>query len=422
MLLRIDKELERKGTWSRPLVGACLIWGGMFAFVAFRASRFVLDSNECLTYAQATHNWWAHQALYQLSNIDGYLYLPQAAILYTPFARLGHPVGDVIWRFAGLSVFCVGLWRLANLLMPSKVNRVFAVATLLSFAPAFNSLRNAQVNLPLAGLMMHTAVDLAQKRWWRAGTWLTLGLALKPIMIVMLLLAGACYRPMILRLLACLAVLAILPFACASPQYSCAQLYMFCEKLFLAAQPDRLFSDLRSLIGWMGYLIPMPIYCVMQTLAALAALGVTLIAFRRWREPAAAVFLLALSACYLMLFNPRTEGNSYVILTPLLAVPAGILFVQNRRRPVAWVLAALTVLLTGNLWGYQLTVHWMKPLACIVFVALLVRELLYGAIEDWPLDARDEKPQIARPRIFYTPAKASSGFSNISNTLFIRQR
>src|ERR1700728_3575825 len=131
MLLRIEKEFERKGTWSRPLVGACLIWAAMFAFVAFRASHFVLDSNECLTYAQATHNWWAHQALYQLSNIDGYLYLPQAAILYTPFALLGHPVGDVIWRFTGLSVFCVGLWRVAKLLMPSKVNQVFAVATLL---------------------------------------------------------------------------------------------------------------------------------------------------------------------------------------------------------------------------------------------------------------------------------------------------
>jgi hypothetical protein len=392
MLRLVHQEDSPKASLSWPLAAACFIWVAMFSFVAVRASHFVFDANECLTYGRATQNWWAHQPLYKLSNIDGYLYVPQFAILFSPFALAGHPVGDVIWRFAGLCLFCSGLWRAGRLLLPAKADAIFAIATLIAFAPTFNALRNAQVNLHLAGLMLHTAVDLARKNWWCSAIWLTLGLALKPIIIAPLLLSAACYRQTIPRLIVCLLVFALFPFAFAPPDYCLSQLYLFWEKLIIAAQPDRLFSDLRSLIAFLGFMIPMNVYFLIQIIAALATLALALLAIRRWREPAAAVFLLALSASYLMLFNTRTEGNSYVILTPLFAIPAALLFVQHRRLIAASLLTFLTIWLTGNLWAYRLTVHWLKPLACIIFTVLLVRELLYGDSSNWPISAPKQSP------------------------------
>ena len=422
MLLLAHSDERGNKTSRRLFALAWVVWGAMFAFVAFRASKFVFDSNECLIYGRAAQNWWGRANLYDLSNIDGFLYLPQAAILYTPFALAGHPLGDVAWRFCGLSVFCWGLWRLGKILSPASPKRVFAYATFLAFAPAFNALRNAQVNLPLAGLMLHTAVDLAQRRWWRAAAWMTIGLAMKPIMIVMILLAGACYRGVIRPLAICLLLLAVFPFLMGPWDYVVSQMQMFFEKLLLAGAPDRLFSDLRSLVGWLGFMIPMPIYLAMQVAAALVTLWLGIMAVRRWPEPAAATFILALSASYLMLFNPRTEGNSYVILTPVLVIPVALMVIENRRREAVLAMIVLTACLTGNLWAYKLTVHWLKPAACILFVAMMVRELLRGTMQDWAID-RQRAVFAGRRRVHLQPAaKAASGFSNISKTLVMRQR
>ena len=50
------------------------------------------------------------------------------------------------------------------------------------------------------------------------------------------------------------------------------------------------------------------------------ALGLWLMEARRLGEPFRAMFLLALSTSYLMLFNPMNESNSYVILAPALGL------------------------------------------------------------------------------------------------------
>jgi len=382
---------------------AWMLWGMMFVFVA----ALVLhndredNSNECWGYARATSAWWAGENLYDTTNIDGFLYLPQFAVIYTPFAvqcpgRLGskltHPIGDVLWRLAGLYVFCIGLWRMSRLLSPSQALRVFAFSTIIALAPTYNALRNGQSNLPLAALMLHAAVELVEKRWWRAAIWLTIGFAVKPIILVMILLAGVLYRPMSWRLAIALAVFLLSPFAAGGFHYVLTQYQQCWIKLSMSSQPDRALSDLRGLFWSIGCVIPMSVFTVMQLIAAAATLALCFVAFRRWNEPAASAFMLTLTACYLMLFNPRTEGNSYVILTPMIALPAALLLLDDRRRRAAWILVALSIWLTGNLWAYKYTVHWMKPLACIIFLILTLRELLRKSIADWPPSVQARPP------------------------------
>jgi hypothetical protein len=375
---------------------ALILWGVMFVVGTAHVVRDIRYQNECLIYAQATSDWWAGRDMYLATwtgdylhydpaGIDSFLYFPHAAILYTPFALLGHPVGDVVWRFLGLSLFCHSLWLMSKLLSPNHALRVFALGSFVAMAPAYNSLHNAQVNLPLAAVMVYTTVALTQKRWWRAVGWLMLGLALKPIIFVMILLVGAVYRPMRWRLALPLAFFFLLPFATQNFHYVLSAYHQCRMKLSRASHPNRAFSDLRGLIWKLGWIIPFSLLAVFQVIAAAATLVLCFIATRRWKEPAMSAFVLMLTACYLMLFNPRTEGNSYVILAPVIALPAALLFLDPRRHLAAWVLVGIAFCLTGNLWAYRLTLHWLKPLACVVFVILMVRELLRKSIQDWPL-------------------------------------
>jgi hypothetical protein len=373
---------------------AWMLWGLMFVFVAAQVlhNDSSDNSNECWGYARATSAWWHRENLYDTTNIDGFLYLPQAAIFYTPFAALHHPIGDVLWRLVGLWAFCHGLWRMSKLLSPGQALWVFAIGTFIALAPSYNALRNGQANLLIAALMLHATVDLVKKRWWRAAIWLTVGFAVKPIVLVMILLAGALYRPMSWRLAIVAAAIFLSPFATGGFHYVLTQYHQCWIKLSMSSQPDRAFSDLRGMFWSMGCVIPMPVYLFMQVIAAAATLALCIVAIRRWNEPAGSAFVLTLAACYLMLFNPRTEGNSYVILTPMIALPAALLFLDNRRRPAAWILVTLAIWLTGNLWAYKQTVHWMKPLACIIFLILMVRELLRNRIADWPVSTQAGPP------------------------------
>jgi hypothetical protein len=67
--------------------------------------------------------------------------------------------------------------------------------------------------------------------------------------------------------------------------------------------------------------------------------------------------LLALSVCYLVLFNPRTEPNSYIILAPSLAYFAYY---------APWRIASLVLILI-----FAHTV-WQQVLPAIIFTGLVV--------------------------------------------------
>jgi hypothetical protein len=91
---------------------------------------------------------------------------------------------------------------------------------------------------------------------------------------------------------------------------------------------------------------------------------------RRLGEPHRVLTLLGLSAGYLMLFNPRTETNSYVILAPAIAVLAARLVAVESSR-VGWMLAALALALGNSGMGnpiWPLTKIW-PPVMALAFLA-----------------------------------------------------
>ena len=77
-----------------------------------------------------------------------------------------------------------------------------------------------------------------------------------------------------------------------------------------------------------------------------------------------ALLLLGMSASYLMLFNPMTESNSYIIFSPVVGAFAVKRFTEDRHR-LGWALVALAIGLGTSNYGNPIhpwTLLWLKPL------------------------------------------------------------
>lgn len=332
-------------------------------------------------YRQASLTWWGgRESLYDGSQV-GYLYLPQEAILYTPYQVLPKRIGEPLWRWTGLALLAMGLWRVAGLLSPAKQERLFLVATLLVIPAACASAQDGQVNLPLAGLMLLSVAEVARSRWNQAAVWLLFAVMLKPIALAPALLAFVCFGslriPLFLGFLICLAAAYLHP----SAAYVTAEYHHFWAKFLLAGHPlvkDN-FSDFFGML-WHWGIHPVPvIITAARAVAALLALVLAIHVTRRFRSDSVleAFGVLLLSALYLMLFNPRTEENSFVMLaafTALLAardLVAGSSHGQFRGK---W-LAVFCLLLAVDAYGYPifpLTRIWFKPLITSLFLLTLV--------------------------------------------------
>ncbi len=328
-------------------------------------------------YRQASEKWWAgKESPYDMSQ-GGYLYLPQEAILYTPYQLLPKRLGEPLWRWSGLALLALGLWRVCALILPARRENLFLGATLLVIPAALSSARNGQVNLPLAGLLLLSTADLARARWNGATLWLLLSVMLKPIALAPALLAAVCYAPLRLRLagglLLCLAAAWIHP----DPSYVTAEYRHFWEKFLLAGQPEsNTFSDFFGML-WHWGIHPAPaIISGLRAVAAVATLLASLLIMRRFRtEPFLQAFgVMLLAALYLMLFNPRTEENSYVMLAGFIAVLAARDILAGQM-PGALLLCLFCLALAVENYGspvFPLTRIWFKPAVTALFLASLV--------------------------------------------------
>ena len=330
-------------------------------------------------YRIASIQWFAGGPIYT-EGIHGFLYLPSAAVLFTPFAWPPFKVSEVLWRIVCIVSLASGVWRLSRLAGREAGLEVFPMMTLLSIPPALDSARNGQMSLPLAALMIHAVVDLAERRWWWSTIWLSLGLALKPLMIVPILLAAALYRPMTWRLAIGFAAVLLLPFGAQHPSYVVEQYQLSVQKMSVSSRPGNVarYSDLFGIVQSLGIDTPYAVQTTIRALAAVLTLGLCLLGVRPRRDVRGAVLLLAMASCYLMLFNPRTENNSYVLLGSSLAVFAAWAFLVDRRRAVGYALAAIVVGISAS---YEITRgsnYWLSPSLCLIFAGYLTYLVLAG--------------------------------------------
>lgn len=367
--------MSNRRTWA--------VWVLFFVVIgivaAFPATRRTVTE----AYRSAASGWLAGIDLYG-AGIHGYLYLPQTSLLFVPINYLPYTLGEILWRAFCVGVLASAVWRVAHFFGAGRTREVFLVMTLCVIPLAMNSARNGQMNLPLAALMAHAAVDLARARWFAAAFWLTAGLWLKPLMLVMCLLAAALYRPMRLRLTLGAAALFAFPFLLKAPGYVWSQYLSFVGKMRVAGDPSKVepFSDIFGIFGTLGVAVPVEIQTIVRGLAAVAVLALCFAALKRWGRERGTVFVLGFAACYTLLFNPRTENNTYVLSAIPVALFAALEFVIGRRRVIGGLLVLLIALMAGS---YEITRghnYWLCPGACLVFFAYLGRNLMARRIPE----------------------------------------
>lgn len=333
-------------------------------------------------YAEASANWWALRDLYQ--EASGFFYLPHFAILFTPFARLPIPAGDLLWRLVTAALLAGGLWRLARQLFEEQAPQAFLWASLLAMPLCLATLRNGQANAIFAAFTVQAIACLPRQRWWLAALFMILALAVKPLGIVLVLLGPAVYRKLWLRLALLSFLLVVTPFLFGPTDYVIAQYQGILSKLQASAGvAEHRFSDINGILRTVGTELPAPIATLVRVAAGAATLGLWHRGARRLHEPLRALWLLTLTASYLMLFNPMTETNSYVILAPALGLWACQTLRAEQTRRLGWWLI-FTCLSMGllpeplrPLFGSSFGLFW-HPLLTAVFISLLSRRLLLG--------------------------------------------
>ena len=322
-------------------------------------------------YMAAGQRWLEHAPLYDLTNIDGFQYLPQSAAFFSLLVRVGTPTADVLWRAMGWIGLATGQWRLARRLLRERLEAGFVVATCLTALQACNALGNGQANLMLAALCLHATIALISQRFWSVAALLSLGLALKPLMLVPLLVVITLYPATRWRTGLWMCAVALFPLIARGVDYAIAQYDSCIVKLRMCADPNRLFEDLASMLASFGLRLSSAAYWGLRSVFALLVLCACLLLRRRLPEPFATTSVMGLTLGYLMLFNPRTLSSSYVMVAAFAAPLAAAAMLHGAPRR-AMVLGACVVAWNLNHHVFGFAQHWLNPLACLVFCAELL--------------------------------------------------
>ena len=381
---------RRVGGWIEALQGmpqarawrvAVFLWVVYMAVIAGIVA--VQPDRRTVTpeYREAANEWWAGEDIYEV-RMHGYLYLPQAAIIYTPFAALPQRVGEPVWRIIGLGLFGWCIWRMCELFGGGRAALWFLIATVAAVPASFSAARNGQMNLTMAALLGMAAVDLGRGAWSRAGLSLLLSFALKPLGAVPCLLAGGCYpKSMVWRLALGLAILAGVAFLHSNPEYVARQYGLFIDTMQIARKPKQsLFCDVQGMLWAFGVRPPELLMTLLRVIAAAGTLGIAWLAARRYDAMRSAFVCMLLSSWYLLLFNPRTETNSYVLIAPFVGVlVASVVAERGSSRRLLW-LPVYALILSCENWGplHALTNLWLKAAATLAFGGIMILDVVAG--------------------------------------------
>ncbi len=341
-----------------------------------------------INYRLAASDWMAGRVLYNFNGIGGFTYLPQAAILFIPFAVFPPVIGEVLWRLVSILLFAFSLRGFAGLAGRSE-RPLYPLMSFAALPLVWDCARNGQATLIMTAMMLLTVVDMARSRWWRATLWLALSVAFKPLAIVLVLLVMAIERPMTWRVALGMAATALAPLAMQHPGYVLDQYAAFLRNSQIAAHVAvvaRGWSSPFNALQTAGISVSEGIQTAIRLIAAVLTLIFCLLARRRHDAARSAVFVFSLAAAYVILFSPRTEENTYMMLAPALALFLVQAFLIEKRPGEGIMLAAMVLAMVGSrpiehLMTPRVETSWLSPLMATCFFAYLLVKLFAGRSE-----------------------------------------
>jgi len=363
---------------------ALSVWVLSVAGISVLVFRAPSKGTVTTVYHEVVNRWLTNQPIYPDGWMYSFYYFPQFVFAFIPFHFLPVPLGDILWRAVSTGLFAWGIWRVINLFGPDRSRLLFWCATIIAFAPSLGAMRNGQANLIFAAFTAHAAACLGRSAWGTASLCLLCALMIKPLGLVMVLLAALVYRPLLWRLIPGVLIFLSFPFLFAGTPYVLSQYLQSVERLFSSSLvTEHRFADLNGLLQTIGVDLRGGFSQFVRIMAGLVTAILWLIGAKRICEPRQqACLLLGLATTYLMLFNPMTEGNSYVIVAPVLAVYA-VRFLLVEGRPIlGWGLAflcfsigVLPEIVRGVDRNFGL---WWPPVMMLMFGAFLTHMVFSG--------------------------------------------
>lgn len=373
----------------RRIAGFLAAWSAwiVLASILIAASYYGNQRTVTPAYREATANWIAGKPLYDGEG-RAFLYFPPAAVLFAPFAALPHAWGEALWRLLGVAAFAAGVRCQAVAWTPAGSadsnfdsfgrERFFALASWALLPVVYKASFNGQSTVVMAGLMLWASARYV--RGSNAGSALILAAAcaFKPLAAVLALLLPTARPRMIPWSLAAAAGLFLFPFLTQAPGYVLDQwvemreVYIDAERFGRQASYAHLFHTLRLV----GVKFAPSWETGLRLAAALGVLGLTLLSVRRGPHSRAALEPYTLAICWLLLFSPRTEANTYALLAPSLGFEfaAAVTALSPRRlEAVFWGLAIAAVPASydlARLTGTSPNTAW--PAVLVAAVCLLV--------------------------------------------------
>lgn len=247
-----------------------------------------------------------------------FLYPPFFALVFHPFssAVLGAAYGAFAWVLLNILVFYSGALAMIDLLGGHALFRRWRMvaAIFLITNELLGAALGTQVNPLVAGLMIWGGVFYARGRFTAAGVVLALAAAIKihPLALILLLALGLQWR-FIVSAFGFLLIFTFLP-AAVTGWDPLLRLFAHLAAIFPADSLHDNFLGIQPTLYACGLTLPDKPFTIF-TLANAAA--VALVCLPKAKEPEKLVTAaFPLAAAFIILFNKRTEGLSFVFLAP----------------------------------------------------------------------------------------------------------
>jgi uncharacterized membrane protein YciS (DUF1049 family) len=350
------------------------------------AVMIVVDPNSRTVtpnYIIAAGNFVSRQNLYNPQLSGGYLYLPTFAVMFVPITVFGVTICNLVWRAICLVALWLALARAVRRLNTRSDHlEIVGVALLFALFGAADAVRIGQTTTVLLAVTF-LAFDAAyDRRFAAAAIWATLAVIAKPLGIVVWLLIGGT-RPKSLPWLASFLAMALLaPFAFAEAKYVDFLYTQFIAMLSNVAPEQGRYAewaDFMALVRATGLSLDGRIVDAIRIVAAIVTFIAAFAAMREKDYLRASVIPATLACSYMLLFNPRAELSTYI----LMAIPYGLLAAymlrETRQRIPALAVGAACIGLGTGILGVRI-MHalnpWSKPLLLIFAIGVCAFALL----------------------------------------------
>lgn len=336
-------------------------------------------------YWLGANNWWQGNDLYNHTG-TGFIYFPQSAILYSPLTLLPFVVSEVVLRLILLVVLALSIFVFSSMFHQKATH--FFFASLFTMIIGFSAAKYGQFNIVIAECMLLGLWLMAKEQFWLATIVFCVGLALKPLMLPLMGIVFILVPQMRIKLLLGFIILLLFPFLTQHPHYVVRQ-YLEVPMMLKAVvhdgnnQLDDHWSQFYILLKQFDVPVSHVIQNTLLLLGGLVALSLCAVVYFRKNKRAMALYFYLLAALFLMIFNPRNEGNSFVILAPAI----GFYLTQaiDKKRYLQIVLTVLVflgiMLSTPIIHLFNNPHRWFSPLMAIVFFFSILPSVIYTKSE-----------------------------------------